>query len=302
MKIKVSLRSNPPLYISPSTENYLEFIPSDDHALCLGNADIKDVEDEIITIKFLFAEANTNGPVDEDLTDECSERSQSEDEDRDANIFVYQSKYQLIPQVRKDWDGNDGTEWLKGITISEVQDGPDTDDIPPEASLREQDGNELSTTEVDVELDPIPDTEDIVSQISDNDQEEEYFGDDEKEETKRPKFITPAEEIGPIPPIPNMKHEGLAPETEKNDENSFKSTEIVLNPEYLNLGENTQSFPSSPGSQIPFTTPRLTRKQSLRTKIFQTLQRKFRTPGKNVDNTPRANKKSPKENIKIVLF
>ena len=104
-----------------------------------------------------------------------------------------------------------------------------------------------------------------------------------------------------------MRHEDLAPHKGENDEDDdekdfFKSKEIVLNPEYLNLHDNTQPSPSSPGSRIPPNTPRLARKQSLGNKIFQTLQRNWPTPGKNTDDSPKANKKSKKENIKIILF
>ena len=230
--------------------------------------------------------------------EECSERSQSEAEESEANIFVYQSISHLIPQGEKDWDGDDGTEWLRSITIGEVQDDP-SDDILPQTSQRKEDGNELesskSTTEVNVdemqETGPITNTDDVVSQMSFNDQEEEYFGDDEKEESKRPKFIS-------------MKPEDLASEIEDNDEDDDEkeSTEIVLNPGFLNLSANTQPAASSPGSQIPPTTTRLARKQSLGNKIFQTLQRNLPTPGKNLDKTPKANKKSKKEKIKVILF
>ena len=289
MKTKVS--EVQPTCISSSTDNCLEFIPPDEQA------DIKDVDDGILTIQFLFTEANTSAPSEEELTDASSERGQSEDEESESDIFSYQSISKLIAKVGNNWDedGDDGTEWLRGITISQVQEEPGTDDISPQASLIKEDGPELSTAEVDVKMDPSPNTDDIVSQISDDDQEEEeeYFGDDEKEGPKGSKFI-----IGPIPPISNKKHE----DDDDDEKNSFKSTEIVLSPEYLNLNENPQPSPSSPGSQIPRATPKLTRKLSFSNKIIQTLQRNLPTPGKNVDIASKINKKSKKENIKIILY
>ena len=253
-------------------------------------------------MEFLLPQANTISPSDEELT-ECSERSQSGGEESEANTFVYQTISQLIPQVGKDWDEDDETDWLRGIPITQIQDDPDNDYIPPKPSPREEDGSELSNTEVEMGMDPIPGTDDIGSQISEDDQEEEeeYFGDDEKEGPKGSKFLKTVKEIGPFP---NMKPEDLAPQIEKNDDekDSMKSTEIVLNPEYLNLSESTQPSPSSLRSQIPLSTPRLSRRQSLSDKIVQTLQRSFPTPGKNVENTHKVNKKSKKENIKIILF
>ena len=232
-----------------------------------------------------------------------SEKTRSEDEESDKDMFVYQSLSQLISQREKDLDVNDGTDWLRAILISEVQEDPDTDTVLeflPQDNLGKEDGHEVessnSTTEVNVEMEETdlnPNNDDIVSHNNDIDEdedEEEYFGDDENG------------------PILKMKHEDLAPQKEENDEDDdekdfFKSKEIVLNPEYLNFHDNPGPSPPSPGSRIPHNTPRLTRKLSFGNKIFQTLQkRNWPTPGKSTDDSPKANKKSKKENIKIILF
>jgi len=293
--------------VPPPPDEDKKFIPPDDQALCPGNADILDDDGEIQAIKFLFTEASisTKAPLYEELLEECSERSQSEEEkteDSDATIFVYQSISALISQREEDWDGEDGTEWLRSITISELLDDQDTDGILTKDSLRKEVGIELESSksnpgnEVDVEMEengPIPNNDNIVSQVSDTNMEEDYFGDDEKGELCRPKFIQTVEETGPIS---NINREDIVPQIESKDDvagerDSVKSTEIVLNPEYLSLS-----------SLIPPTTPRLSRKQSLGNKIFQTLQRNLPSPVKNIDNSPKANKKSNKENIKIILF
>ena len=122
MKIKVSQLK--PSLESSSTDNYLVFIPPDDPP-CPDNADIINVEDVISTIEFLFTEANTKAPLYEELSEEGSERSQSEDEeteqsDDDVNVFVYQSLSLLISQGEEDWDGDDGLEWLRRITFCEI--------------------------------------------------------------------------------------------------------------------------------------------------------------------------------------
>lgn len=186
-------------------------------------------------------------------------------------MFVYQSISQLISQRKKDLEANDETEWIRRITIGEVQNDQDsnTDEFHPQDNLRKEDGNELESTMAKFDLNP--NNDDIVSLDTDQD-EEEYFGDDENG------------------PILKIKHE--------EDKVEDGEKEIVLNPEYLNLNAHTST--SSPGYQTPPNTPRLARKQSLRKKIFETLQKNFPTPGKNVDISPKTNKK--KENIKIILF
>merc|ERR1711953_858623 len=155
-----------------------------------------------------------------------------------------------------------------------------------------KDENELkSTTEVKTVEEEMEETklilsfDDFVSQLSYNDEEEV-----EKEESE---FPTTAEETG-------STHEVLKPLTEVEDDaadekDPFKPDEIVLSPECLQLARFplSQTLPNPPRQRL-----NRNRKRSMGDKIFQTVKRKFSSPGKNDDVS--AGKK--KEKMRIILY
>ena len=168
---------------------------------------------------------------------------------------------------------------------SVIQEVLTTDNVIPHASL--------DVLSQDVASSP---TDHIVI-LSDNDQERENnFDDEEKEESKIPKFSPTVEKAG-------SNHEDFQPLTEINDDEKSKSAEIVLNPECLpplpELSDNPERFPRSQTSLTIAPIRGLSRRLSFSEKIFKTAKRNFSSPLKSNDNS--ANRK--KENsMKIILF